>query len=81
MSKTAREIGPGFIVLLSGFNSYTTFSGFETPDLGRVILNFVPSPSLLLRLILPLCAPTMNLQILSPSPVPPSWRERDLSTR
>ena len=63
MSKIVREIGPGFIVLLSGFNSYPTFCGFETPSLGRVILNFVPSPSLLSISMLPLCASTMSWQI------------------
>ena len=72
MSKIVREIGLGFIVLLSGSNSHPTFCGVKTPGLGRVILNFVPSSSLLYMSIAPLCASTINLQILSPRPVPPS---------
>ena len=53
----------------------------ETQTSGIRILNRVPTPNLLFTSMDPLWASAIFLHILNPKPLPPSPRERALSTR
>ena len=52
--------------------------GYRT--VGKEIENVAPTPTLLSTSMVPLCSNTTCLTIDRPSPVPPSRRDRDLST-
>jgi len=47
---------------------------------GRVTVKVVPSPGVLSTRIAPLCKSTICFTIERPSPVPPDFLDRDLST-